>query len=47
MHYEAEQPDKVASYVEVSDPKNEFRTYAGRRPHVLPVGEWLDPAHAG
>ncbi|MGW5647299.1 MBL fold metallo-hydrolase [Saccharopolyspora sp. NPDC003752] len=35
MHYEAEQPDKIAGYVEVSDPENEFRTHAGRRAHVL------------
>ncbi|WP_240691335.1 MBL fold metallo-hydrolase [Amycolatopsis nivea] len=47
MHYEAEQPDKVANYVEASDPENEFHTHAGRRAHVSPLGEWLDPAHAG
>ncbi|WAU09372.1 hypothetical protein STRNI_008180 [Streptomyces nigrescens] len=44
MHYEAEQPDKIAGYVEVLDPENEFRTHAGRRAHVLAVGEWLDLA---
>ncbi|WP_020673434.1 MBL fold metallo-hydrolase [Amycolatopsis nigrescens] len=44
MHYEAEQPDKIAGYVEVSDPEKEFRTYAGRRAHVLAVGAWLDLA---
>ncbi|SHE61844.1 MBL fold metallo-hydrolase [Streptoalloteichus hindustanus] len=44
MHYEAEQPDKTAGYVEVSDPEKEFRTHAGRRAHVLAVGEWLDLA---
>ncbi|MGY5134895.1 MBL fold metallo-hydrolase [Streptomyces nigrescens] len=44
MHYEAEQPDKIAGYVEVLDPENEFRTHAGRRAHVLAVGQWLDLA---
>ncbi|MGW3467636.1 MBL fold metallo-hydrolase [Saccharopolyspora sp. NPDC000995] len=44
MHYEAEQPDKIAGYVEVSDPENEFRTHAGHRAHVLPIEEWLDLA---
>ncbi|GAA0639429.1 MBL fold metallo-hydrolase [Kutzneria viridogrisea] len=44
MHYEAEQPDKIAGYVEVPDPENEFRTHAGQRAHVLPIGEWLDLA---
>ncbi|MEW2526450.1 MBL fold metallo-hydrolase [Streptomyces sp. NPDC047071] len=44
MHYEAEQPDKIAGYVEVSDPEGEFRTHAGRRARVLAVGEWLDLA---
>ncbi|QEU91261.1 MBL fold metallo-hydrolase [Streptomyces kanamyceticus] len=44
MHYEAEQPDKIAGYVETSDPEKEFRTHAGRRAHVLAVGEWLDLA---
>ncbi|MGW2023100.1 hypothetical protein [Streptomyces decoyicus] len=44
MHYEAAQPDKIAGYVEVSDPENEFRTHAGRRAQVLAVGEWLDLA---
>ncbi|MFI6026640.1 MBL fold metallo-hydrolase [Amycolatopsis magusensis] len=42
MHYETEQLDKIAGYVEVSDPETEFRTHAGRRAHVLPIGEWLD-----
>ncbi|MFC3451594.1 MBL fold metallo-hydrolase [Amycolatopsis speibonae] len=42
MHYEAEQPDKVAGYVEVLDPEAEFRAHAGPRAHVLPIGEWLD-----
>lgn len=42
MHYEPEQSDKVAGYVEVADPESEFRRHAGRRAHVLPVGEWLD-----
>lgn len=42
MHYEAEQPDKVAGYVEVSDPEAEFRSCAGRRACVLAVGERLD-----
>ncbi|SEQ41359.1 L-ascorbate metabolism protein UlaG, beta-lactamase superfamily [Mycobacterium sp. 88mf] len=41
MHYEAEQ-DKIAGYVEVSDPENEFRAHAGRRAQVLPIGQWLD-----
>ncbi|MBK1783131.1 MBL fold metallo-hydrolase [Prauserella cavernicola] len=44
MHYEAEQPDKVAGYVEVSAPEKEFRAVAGRRAHVLAVGDWLDLA---
>ncbi|MEU0922961.1 MBL fold metallo-hydrolase [Streptomyces solisilvae] len=44
IHYEPEQPDKIAGYVEVSDPEKEFRTHAGRRAHVLAVGEWLDLA---
>ncbi|MFJ2770286.1 MBL fold metallo-hydrolase [Streptomyces sp. NPDC087300] len=44
MHYEAEQPDKIAGYVEVSDPEGEFRTHAGPRARVLAVGEWLDLA---
>ncbi|WP_406637080.1 MBL fold metallo-hydrolase [Amycolatopsis sp. WGS_07] len=44
MHYEAEQPDKVAGYLEVADPEAEFRTHAGQRACVLPVGEWLDLA---
>ncbi|MFF1379229.1 hypothetical protein [Streptomyces sp. NPDC058308] len=44
MHYEAEQPDKIAGYVEVCDPENEFRTHSGRRAHVLSAGEWLDLA---
>ncbi|MGA6162608.1 MBL fold metallo-hydrolase [Amycolatopsis magusensis] len=44
MHYETEQPDKIAGYVEVSDPEHEFRSHAGHRAHVLPVGEWLDLA---
>ncbi|MBB1154163.1 MBL fold metallo-hydrolase [Amycolatopsis dendrobii] len=46
MHYETEQSDKVAGYVEISDPEAEFRAHAGRRAHVLPVGEWLDLAQA-
>lgn len=44
MHYEADQPDKIPGYVEVTDPENEFRTHAGRRAHVLAVGEWLNLA---
>ncbi|AHH98662.1 MBL fold metallo-hydrolase [Kutzneria albida] len=44
MHYEAEQLDKIAGYVEVPDPEHEFRTHAGQRAHVLPIGEWLDLA---
>ncbi|QWF77863.1 MBL fold metallo-hydrolase [Amycolatopsis sp. CA-230715] len=44
MHYEPEQPDKIAGYVEVSDPEKEFHAHAGRRAHVLAVGEWLDLA---
>ncbi|MFJ2511277.1 MBL fold metallo-hydrolase [Streptomyces griseoviridis] len=44
IHYETEQPDKIAGYVEVSDPEKEFRTHAGRRAHVMAVGEWLDLA---
>ncbi|KUF13267.1 MBL fold metallo-hydrolase [Streptomyces silvensis] len=44
MHYEPEQPDKIAGYVEVADPEKEFRTHTGRRGRVLPVGEWLDLA---
>ncbi|KOX12167.1 metal-dependent hydrolase [Saccharothrix sp. NRRL B-16348] len=44
IHYDVEQPDKIAGYVEVADPESEFRTHAGRRAHVLPVGEWLDLA---
>ncbi|WP_240690835.1 MULTISPECIES: hypothetical protein [unclassified Amycolatopsis] len=54
MHYEAEQPDKVAGYVEVSDPKNEFRAHAGRRVHVSPrrrmagsSARWLMPKNSG
>lgn len=42
IHYEPEQPVKIAGYAEVADPENEWRTHAGRRAHVLPVGEWLD-----
>ncbi|WP_431981450.1 MBL fold metallo-hydrolase [Streptomyces qinglanensis] len=42
IHYEPKQPDKIAGYVEVSDPENELRTHAGRRAHMLAVGEWLD-----
>ncbi|MES0832702.1 MBL fold metallo-hydrolase [Nocardiopsis tropica] len=42
MHYEDEQPDKIAGYVEVGDPEGEFRAHAGRRAHALAVGEWLD-----
>ncbi|TXJ78985.1 MBL fold metallo-hydrolase [Streptomyces lavendulae] len=42
IHYEPEQPDKIAGYVEVPDPANELRTHAGRRARVLAVGEWLD-----
>ncbi|GAA4533649.1 MBL fold metallo-hydrolase [Amycolatopsis samaneae] len=44
MHYEADQPDKVPGYVEVTDLETEFHTHAGARAHVLPVGEWLDLA---
>jgi L-ascorbate metabolism protein UlaG (beta-lactamase superfamily) len=44
MHYETEHPDKVAGYVEVSDPENEFREQAGPRAHVLAVEAWLDLA---
>ncbi|MCK2238631.1 MULTISPECIES: MBL fold metallo-hydrolase [unclassified Crossiella] len=44
MHYEAEQPDKIPGYVEVTDPEAEFRTHAGGRARVLAVGEWLDLA---
>ncbi|GAB2747199.1 MBL fold metallo-hydrolase [Amycolatopsis magusensis] len=44
MHYETEQPDKIAGYVEVSDPETEFRTHAGSRAHALPIGKWLDLA---
>ncbi|QLP92958.1 MULTISPECIES: hypothetical protein [Streptomyces] len=39
MHYEAEQPDKIAGYVEAADPEGEFGTHAGGRAHVLAVGE--------
>ncbi|WP_225882145.1 hypothetical protein [Streptomyces aureocirculatus] len=42
IHYEPQQPDKIAGYVEVCDPENEWRTHAGRRAHVLAVGQWLD-----
>ncbi|WP_370934857.1 MBL fold metallo-hydrolase [Amycolatopsis sp. cg13] len=45
MHYESEQLDKIAGYLEVFDPEAEFRLQAGRRACVLPVGEWLDLAH--
>ncbi|WP_432584557.1 hypothetical protein [Streptomyces sp. HD1123-B1] len=41
IHYEPEQPDKIAGCVEVSDPEHDFRSHAGRRAHVLAVGEWL------
>ncbi|WP_369211865.1 MBL fold metallo-hydrolase [Streptomyces flavofungini] len=44
IHYETEQPDKIPGYVETPDPENEFRAHAGRRAHVLAVGEWLDLA---
>ncbi|WP_242578934.1 MBL fold metallo-hydrolase [Amycolatopsis sp. 195334CR] len=44
MHYEAEQPDKIAGYVEVSDPEAEFRAHTGKRARVLPIREWLDLA---
>ncbi|QFU89932.1 MBL fold metallo-hydrolase [Amycolatopsis sp. YIM 10] len=44
MHYEAEQPDKIAGYVEIADPETEFREHAGARARVLPIGEWLDLA---
>ncbi|WP_432011129.1 hypothetical protein [Streptomyces cucumeris] len=44
MHYETEQPDKIADYVEVSDPEHDFRSHAGPQAHVLAVGEWLDLA---
>ncbi|WHT15606.1 MBL fold metallo-hydrolase [Crossiella sp. CA-258035] len=44
MHYEAEVPDKIAGYVEVTDPAQEFRMHAGGRAHVLPTGAWLDLA---
>ncbi|MBP2471472.1 L-ascorbate metabolism protein UlaG (beta-lactamase superfamily) [Crossiella equi] len=44
MHYESEQPDKIAGYVEVADPETEFRTHAGKRAHVLAIGDWLDLA---
>ncbi|ONI79808.1 metal-dependent hydrolase [Actinosynnema sp. ALI-1.44] len=44
MHYEPEQPDKIAGYVEITDPETEFRTHAGKRARVLTVGEWLDLA---
>nr|WP_238698277.1 hypothetical protein [Streptomyces sp. E5N91] len=43
IHYEPGQPDKIAGY-EVTDPEAEFRAHAGRRAHVLAVGEWLDLA---
>ncbi|NGO71182.1 MBL fold metallo-hydrolase [Streptomyces boncukensis] len=42
IHYEPEQPEKIAGYVEVPDPEKEFRTHAGHRAHVLAVGERLD-----
>lgn len=42
MHYETEQPDKTAGYVEVPDPEDEFGTHAGGRAHALAVGQWLD-----
>ncbi|MGW6443420.1 MBL fold metallo-hydrolase [Lentzea sp. NPDC055074] len=44
MHYETEQPFKLPGYVEVGDPEGEFREHAGKRAHVLAVGEWLDLA---
>ena len=44
VHYETEQPDKIAGYAEVPDPESAFRTHAGRRAHPLTVGEWLDLA---
>lgn len=44
MHYEAEQPNKIAGYVEVGDPAGEFTVNAGRRARVLAVGQWLDLA---
>ena len=47
MHYEAEQPDKIAGYVEVTDPEDAFRAHAGRRAHVPAVGEWLDLTPGG
>ncbi|MEV8425689.1 hypothetical protein [Streptomyces niveus] len=42
IHYEPKQPDKIAGYVEVHDPEDVLRTYAGRRAHMLTVGKWLD-----
>ncbi|MGW1336576.1 MBL fold metallo-hydrolase [Streptomyces rubiginosohelvolus] len=42
IHYEPEQPDKIAGYVEVADPAEELRGHAGPRARVLAVGEWLD-----
>ncbi|CAL9562725.1 hypothetical protein [Streptomyces sp. enrichment culture] len=44
IHYEPEQPDKIPGYAEVADPAAGFRTRAGRRARVLPVGLWLDLA---
>ncbi|WP_017555879.1 MBL fold metallo-hydrolase [Nocardiopsis baichengensis] len=44
MHYEAEQPDKVAGYVEAADPEEEFRARAGGRASVPALGRWLDLA---
>lgn len=42
MHYEADQPDKIAGYVEVSDPENECRTHAGHRAHGLRSQQNID-----
>lgn len=42
IHYEPEQPDKIAGYVEVADPEQDIREHAGPRARVLAVGEWLD-----
>ncbi|WP_028934633.1 MBL fold metallo-hydrolase [Pseudonocardia spinosispora] len=44
MHYETDQPDKIAGYAEVTEPANEFRTHARQRAHVLPTGQWLNLA---
>ncbi|WP_030892972.1 MBL fold metallo-hydrolase [Streptomyces sp. NRRL F-5053] len=44
VHYEPEQPDKIPGYAEVPDPEKEFRTHAGQRARILPVGTWLDLA---